>query len=107
MIIAFLRYGYGLFELEAGSALSSYSDEACRLYKRLYFHNLFEIPKYARNNGINLPYIRELSKAEFKLSKALYKSEALQGIIDTLVLFIRVFDVPETLQNDILQILRS
>lgn len=108
LIIAFLRYGYGLFELEAGSALSSYSDETCRLYKRLYFHNLFEIPKYARNNGINLPYIRELSKSELtKLSKALYKSEALQGIIDTLVLFIGVFNVPETLQNDILQILRS
>ena len=108
VLTAFLEYGYALFMNDVAPVLSEYSDEACMVYKSLYLAGLFEIPKYARNSGIYLPYINDLSKSELtKLSKALYKSEALQGIVDTLILFVEVFNIPADLQAEILKVLRS
>lgn len=108
VLTVFLEYGYALFMNDVVPVLSEYSDEACMVYKSLYLDGLFEIPKYARNSGIYLPYINDLSKSELtKLSKALYKSEALQGIVDTLILFVEVFNIPADLQAEILKVLRS
>lgn len=102
---AFLHYGHSLFTKDAIRVLVSYSDRACKLYKSLHFDNLRGIPEYARNQGLNLPYINDLSEGELGKLSGVLRNTTLRGIIDTLSLFIGVFKVSDTLREDILQIL--